>query len=158
MPAVSDGQLSLDWQAFEALDVPVKVIRAGDQQFIRVDPPTHTHIPRRPPAIRRPGPGCGCSPIPRRTFAGPPPRRFPTSRASLSTRSPAGSAPTATASTSTAKAAMSHSLQWRADIADHIQSLDSAETGAAALLEAEGFERTNIQLALPLAAARDPHV
>jgi hypothetical protein len=48
---VNDGQLSLDWQTFDAIDVPVKVIQAGDQQFIRVDPPAHTHIPRRPSAI-----------------------------------------------------------------------------------------------------------
>lgn len=53
MPAVNDGQLSLEWQTFEALDVPVEVIQAGGQQFIRVDPPAHTHIPRRPPAIRQ---------------------------------------------------------------------------------------------------------
>jgi hypothetical protein len=52
VPALNDGQLSLDWQTFEALDVPVKVIQAGGQQFIRVDRPAHTHIPRRPPAIR----------------------------------------------------------------------------------------------------------
>jgi hypothetical protein len=39
---------------------------------------------------------------------------------------------------------------WLADMAAHIDSLDPTEIGAAALLEADGFERTNVQLALGL--------
>jgi hypothetical protein len=40
-------------------------------------------------------------------------------------------------------------VRWLADIAAHIDSLDPTEIGAAVLLEADGFERSNVQLALP---------
>lgn len=39
-------------------------------------------------------------------------------------------------------------ISWLADIAQHIDSLDPIEIGGAALLEAQGYQRTNIQLAL----------
>jgi hypothetical protein len=53
MPAVSDGQLSLEWQTLEALEVPVEVIQVGDLRFIRVHPPAHCHVPRRPAAVQQ---------------------------------------------------------------------------------------------------------
>ncbi len=42
----------------------------------------------------------------------------------------------------------SPAFPWLADIAQHIDSLDPIEIGAAALLEAQGYQRTNVQLAL----------
>ena len=39
-------------------------------------------------------------------------------------------------------------ITWLADIAQHIDSLDRIELGAAALLESSGYQRTNEQLAL----------
>ncbi len=39
-------------------------------------------------------------------------------------------------------------ISWLADIAQHIDSLDPIEIGGAALLEAQGYQRTNVQLAL----------
>jgi hypothetical protein len=53
-------------------------------------------------------------------------------------------------------------VAWLADIGAHIDSLDPTEIGAAALLEADGFARTNLQLALdltelPAPVASSPH-
>jgi hypothetical protein len=39
-------------------------------------------------------------------------------------------------------------VDWLADIARHIGSLNPTEIGAAALLEADGWQRTNDQLTL----------
>ena len=39
-------------------------------------------------------------------------------------------------------------ISWLADIAQHVDSLDPIEIGGAALLEAQGYQRTNVQLAL----------
>ncbi len=39
-------------------------------------------------------------------------------------------------------------IDWLADVAQHIGSLDEIELGAAALLESSGYQRTNVQLAL----------
>jgi hypothetical protein len=41
-------------------------------------------------------------------------------------------------------------IEWLADIAEHIQSNDPIEIGAAALLESSGYQRTNAQLTLEI--------
>lgn len=43
-----------------------------------------------------------------------------------------------------------HGLAWLADIARHIGSLDPLDIGAAALLEADGYQRCNEQLGMEI--------
>lgn len=41
-------------------------------------------------------------------------------------------------------------IAWLADISEHIDSLDPIAIGAGAVREAQGYERTNVQLTLSL--------
>ena len=41
-------------------------------------------------------------------------------------------------------------IEWLADIAEHIQSNDPIDIGAAAILESSGYHRGNVQLTLTI--------
>lgn len=120
MPTVIEGQLSVDWAGAIAVPVTRAVLRAR---------------------------------LPASTVGGP----RPLSRCSQRTRE--------SAARNAARELRHHGISylngymlssrddepgisWLADIAQHIDSLDPIEIGAAALLEAQGYQRTNVQLAL----------